>query len=45
MDNSSLFTYNILVKRRSDFLELDFLNGVGVMGDMGLLLVSPSVVV
>ena len=37
------FTSNILVKRNSDFLALDLLTGVGVMGDMGLLLVNPSV--
>ena len=32
----------MLVKRHSDFLALGFLNGVDVMGDMGLLLVNTS---
>ena len=35
------FTYNILVKTHSDFLSLSFLSGVGVMVDLGLLLVNP----
>ena len=32
----------MLVKIHSDFIALIFLNGVGVMGDLGLLLVNPS---
>ena len=32
----------ILVKRHSDFLALSLLNGVGAMGDLGLLLVNLS---
>ena len=36
------FTSNMLVKRHSDFLSLGFLTGVGVMVDLGLLLVDYS---
>ena len=36
------FTYNMVVKRHSDFIALGFLNGVGVMEDLGLLSVNPS---
>ena len=36
------FTSNMLLKRHSDFLALDLLTGVGIMGDLGLLLVNPS---
>ena len=36
------FASNMLVKRHSYFLALGFLTGVGVMGNMGLLLVIPS---
>ena len=35
------YTYNILVKRHIYFLSLGLLNGVGVMGDLGLLSVNP----
>ena len=34
------FTSNMFMKRRSDFLALCFLTGVGVMGYMGLLSVN-----
>ena len=36
------FTYNMLVKRHSDFLALGFLSVGGFMGDLGLLSVNPS---
>ena len=35
------FTHNILMKIHSIFLVLGFLTGIGVMGDLGLLLVNP----
>ena len=34
------FTYNMLVKRHSDFLAIGFLTGVDVMGYTGLSLVN-----
>ena len=43
-DSILFFTYNMLVKRHSDFIVVGFLTGVGLMGDLEMFLLNPSAV-